>query len=256
MPGEKQGHDSAALRQGNQMFTTEELALLEAIHADPRNDAPRMAYADWLEKANRPEYAEFIRLQCQQPYIGVVYHPPSPPHVSHSFEMAWGDPQAEARLKRLLTLAPHAYRLGKEFWEEHFRGLPLLQEELYDGQSGYSEELVALIGPAARLDLSLHTSRLVEWLAHPAMARVDKLHIWPELPPDAERDEQCTMNPHYDAFWAENIPVLAASTVIDRLEELNPCGCHSTGELTSRSVQNLALCKELLEPRVSVEYSY
>jgi uncharacterized protein (TIGR02996 family) len=238
------------------MSPTEELDLLEAIHADPRNDAPRLAYADWLEMANKPEYAEFIRLQCQQPYIGVVYHPPSKPHVSHSFEMPWEDPEAKTRLNRLLTLAPHAYRVAKEFWEEHFRGLPLLHEELYDGQSNYAQKLLALIGPAARLDLSLHTSHLAEWLSHPVMTRVDKLHIWPKLPPDAEPDEQCTMNPHYDAFWQGNIPVLAASAVIDRLEELNPCGCHSTGELTSRSIENIALCRKLLEPRVYVEYSY
>jgi uncharacterized protein (TIGR02996 family) len=234
----------------------EELALLSAIHADPRNDFPRLAYADWLEKVNKREYAEFIRLQCQHPYIGVVYHPPSPPHVSHGFEMPWGDRQAEVRLNRLLTLAPHAYRVGKVFWEEHFRGLPLLQVELYDGQSDYAQDLLTQIGPAARLDLSLHTAQLAEWLANPVMARVDKLRIWPELPPDAEPDEQSTMNPHYDAFWAENIPVLAANAVIDRLEELNPCGCRSTGELTNRSDQNLALCRELLEPRVRVEYSY
>jgi uncharacterized protein (TIGR02996 family) len=236
----------------------EELALLAAIHADPRSDSPRLAYADWLEKVNRGEYAEFIRLQCQQPYIGVVYHPPSPPYVSHSFEMPWGDPQAKARLERLLTLAPHACRVGKEaeFWEEHFRGLPLLEEELEDGQSDYAQELLAHIGPAARLDLRLRTAQLTDWLAHPVMARVDRLHIWPALPPDAERDEQCTMNPHYDAFWGENIPLLAASLVIDRLQELNPCGCHSTGQLTSRSIQNMAQCRELLEPRVYVEYSY
>ena len=28
-------------------FSPEEFALLDAIHADPRNDAPRLAYADW-----------------------------------------------------------------------------------------------------------------------------------------------------------------------------------------------------------------
>ena len=162
----------------------------------------------------------------------------------------------EARLKRLLTLAPHAYRVEKEFWEEHFRGLPLLQAELHDGHSNYAQELIVWIGPAARLDLSLHTAQLKEWLAHPVMARVDRLQIWPELPPGAEPDENCTMNSHYDTFWTDNIPVLAASAVIDRLEELRPCGCRSTLELTSRSAQNLALCRELLEPRVYIEYSY
>ncbi|MHB1422694.1 MAG: hypothetical protein ACYC3I_05755 [Gemmataceae bacterium] len=64
------------------------------------------------------------------------------------------------------------------------------------------------------------------------------------------------MNSHHDAFWAENIPVLAASPVIDRLYELHPCGCRSCGVLTSQSAQNIARCRELLEPRVFMEYSY
>jgi uncharacterized protein (TIGR02996 family) len=44
-------------------WSDEELTLLAAIHAQPRNDAPRLAYADWLEKTGKREYAEFIRLQ-------------------------------------------------------------------------------------------------------------------------------------------------------------------------------------------------
>src|SRR4051794_18122377 len=52
-------------------------ALLQAISADPEDDAPRLVYADWLEehaddldltridKASRLDQAEFIRLQCR-----------------------------------------------------------------------------------------------------------------------------------------------------------------------------------------------
>ena len=240
------------------IFSPQEATLLSAIHDAPRDDGPRLAYADWLDKHGQPEYAEFIRLQCQEPYIGVVYHPPSPPRVSHNFEMPWGDPQAKARLERLLALAPHAYRVGREseFWEEHFRGLPLLQEEIHGHQLDLADGLLGCIGPVARLDLNLHTAELFDWLAHPLMRRVDILHIWPEFPPDAERDSDCTMNSHHDVFWADNIPVLADCPIIDRLYELNPCGCHSTGKLTAQSAKNLALCRELLEPRVYVEYSY
>src|SRR5262245_21521019 len=45
-------------------YTTEEVGLLEAAHTAPRDDAPRLIYADWLEDHGRPERAEFIRLQC------------------------------------------------------------------------------------------------------------------------------------------------------------------------------------------------
>lgn len=38
-------------------------ALLQAILADPQDDLPRLAYADWLEENGRQERAEFIRAQ-------------------------------------------------------------------------------------------------------------------------------------------------------------------------------------------------
>ncbi len=44
----------------------EQDSLLEAVFADPENDAPRLAYADWLAKHGEPEYAEFIRAQIEQ----------------------------------------------------------------------------------------------------------------------------------------------------------------------------------------------
>jgi uncharacterized protein (TIGR02996 family) len=46
-------------------FTRAELKLLDAIHANSREDGPRLAYADWLEHHGQAEYANFIRLQCE-----------------------------------------------------------------------------------------------------------------------------------------------------------------------------------------------
>jgi uncharacterized protein (TIGR02996 family) len=40
-------------------------SLVEAIRANPADDAPRLVYADWLEENGRPERAEFIRVQCE-----------------------------------------------------------------------------------------------------------------------------------------------------------------------------------------------
>jgi uncharacterized protein (TIGR02996 family) len=48
-------------------FGNRELALLASIHADPRDDAPRLIYADWLDEQGQSELAEFIRLQCKCP---------------------------------------------------------------------------------------------------------------------------------------------------------------------------------------------
>ncbi|MCU0688074.1 MAG: TIGR02996 domain-containing protein, partial [Polyangiaceae bacterium] len=41
-----------------------EQALLDAIAAEPKNDAPRLAYAAWVAPDD-PELAEFIRLDCE-----------------------------------------------------------------------------------------------------------------------------------------------------------------------------------------------
>jgi uncharacterized protein (TIGR02996 family) len=41
---------------------------VEEIHTAPRDDAPRLAYTDWLGAHAARDYVEFIRLQCQTPY--------------------------------------------------------------------------------------------------------------------------------------------------------------------------------------------
>lgn len=46
-------------------FSADELALLAAIHTAPRDDTPRLVYADWLDEHGEPDYGEFIRLQCE-----------------------------------------------------------------------------------------------------------------------------------------------------------------------------------------------
>jgi uncharacterized protein (TIGR02996 family) len=244
------------------MFSDEELALIAAIHADPKNDAPRLAYAEWLAKNDEHEHAEFIRLQCQAPYVAISNRDPDNPRKSHSFDFPYDDESAEARLDRILDIFPTLYRSGRysaqrklPYYEEHYRGLPLIHVG-DDGEVAIDDSVLREMGHLSHVDLSIRTDNLAELLSHPIMARVDKLNIWPGLPWDAEPDPDLTMNSHYDRFWAENIPVLAASSVIDRLVELRPCGCHSTGELTAQSTKNLALCRDLIEPRVYVEYSY
>jgi uncharacterized protein (TIGR02996 family) len=46
-------------------------ALLAAIRAAPEEDAPRLAYADWLKVHGQPERAEFIRVQIHLARKGV-----------------------------------------------------------------------------------------------------------------------------------------------------------------------------------------
>ena len=43
-------------------FSTHELALLDAIHAEPRRDDLRRIYSDWLMENGDPDRGNFIRL--------------------------------------------------------------------------------------------------------------------------------------------------------------------------------------------------
>jgi uncharacterized protein (TIGR02996 family) len=44
---------------------TDHDALLAAICAEPDEDTPRLAYADFLEENDRPEQAAFVRAQIE-----------------------------------------------------------------------------------------------------------------------------------------------------------------------------------------------
>jgi uncharacterized protein (TIGR02996 family) len=44
---------------------SERETLIGAIAAHPREDIPRLAFADWLEENGEPERAEFVRVQCE-----------------------------------------------------------------------------------------------------------------------------------------------------------------------------------------------
>ncbi|MBM3981508.1 MAG: TIGR02996 domain-containing protein [Planctomycetes bacterium] len=46
-------------------MTSDGDALFRAICEHPREDTPRLVYADWLQENGLPERAEFIRLQCE-----------------------------------------------------------------------------------------------------------------------------------------------------------------------------------------------
>jgi uncharacterized protein (TIGR02996 family) len=53
--------------------TSDEDSLIAAIIANPADDVARLVYADWLDEHDRPERAEFIRLQCE---LARWVHPP------------------------------------------------------------------------------------------------------------------------------------------------------------------------------------
>ncbi|MGO9917337.1 MAG: TIGR02996 domain-containing protein [Isosphaeraceae bacterium] len=174
------------------MTTAEEIALVEAIHADPRADGPRLTYAAWLFDHGAADYAEFIRIQCERPYVTISTR--DGPHVSSTYRFPWGDVTAEARLKRVLALYPTL--LASErfapfrqdyYYQEFRRGLATweVDSDLDLCPTGQVREPSAESGvliaapPLLRFRLCLQTTAeaLVSWLTSPGMRRVDWLRL-------------------------------------------------------------------------------
>src|SRR5579884_775745 len=91
----------------DQAFSPEELALQDAIHDDPRNDALRLEYAAWIDRQgnmSRSDQAEFLRLDVEHEQLQPVMHGP------HDYTPAQSDRYSEIR-RRLqdlhCSLDPH-----------------------------------------------------------------------------------------------------------------------------------------------------
>jgi uncharacterized protein (TIGR02996 family) len=233
-----------------QPYGAAELSLIDAVHATPHDDAPRLAYADWLEAHGAGDYAELIRLQCQKPYIGISNRDRACPRKSVSWEFPWEDKGAADRLQKLLALLPEIYRTERfaglsqlRYYEEFFRGLSLLEieEGEYQLPCGVAGHGKFDLPPLARARLSLHIDRfqLADWLNHPLMLRVDELRIWLHPRPDEDYDVE---------FDLPEIQTLTDWPLLERLTRLNLCApIHDDA---------VPLIAQLLEPRVVVDTSY
>ena len=78
-------------------------ALLAAICADPADDLPRLAYADWLEEHDDAARAEFVRVQCELARL-----PHGPGHILGAMR----DPSVE-RVGRLCQVVARADALRR-----------------------------------------------------------------------------------------------------------------------------------------------
>jgi uncharacterized protein (TIGR02996 family) len=102
---------------------TEQTALLAAICADPEDDTPRLAYADWLQEHGDEDRAEFIRAQIELARL---------PAEDDAAEMTERRLELEAHRDRLLSAHRKAWekepRLPRGtprvfgFWSEFERG--------------------------------------------------------------------------------------------------------------------------------------
>ena len=104
-------------------------AFLAAIRAAPDDDAPRLVYADWLEENGDPEWAEFMRLQCQ---LDPLWRSADPPEVQLAWDTVIADSAAAGA-----DLPPHMRRLVPAFRRE--------QDLLHSHRGRW-------LGPMSRLD--------------------------------------------------------------------------------------------------------
>ena len=227
----------------------EEIALIADIHADPKNQWPRLLYADWLEDNGAPEYAEFIRLQCQEPNIDLTVRNYAEVGPQPGVTVLPGDPGNDARRRRLEAIFPAVYssrrfvasqRLARD--KKFVRGLEFRDIDSDDPFAHQDGSLVRE-GLLVRYRFTLYTSQeeLVSHLDLPVMEYVDELCIWLERPDLDSPDEVQTIR-----FDAGEIDLLANWPMLDRLEEI---GLYSP--LTEDAE---GMVRGLIEPRVYVSY--
>jgi uncharacterized protein (TIGR02996 family) len=223
----------------------EEVALLDDVHAAPKDDAPRLIYADWLTDQGHADLAEFIRLQCYEPYFPLGMFGTRARGAGHGADRA--EREDHARVGRAAELLGRLYGTARvpamaAYTSETFvRGLPRYAKFLEDCDLGTDHATIAELrsprGSAlARVSLSLHTARIQDWLLQPVMRYVDVLHVVKR--PDGKGQERAD-------FTRGDVRALAAAPLLDRLENLVLVGgCDGC----------LGLAADLLGPRVTVDF--
>jgi uncharacterized protein (TIGR02996 family) len=150
-------------------------ALLAAIVADPDDDTPRLAYADWLEEQGELDRATFIRLQVQDAHT----EPDTPEHralwdqaerLRKRHRDAWLADLPRGLVPKVtfkrgfateikwITAAAVA-RLPKRAWARH-----PIQELIVQDSGGQFDRLLALPQLARIRQLSLHAGRAADGL--------------------------------------------------------------------------------------------
>jgi uncharacterized protein (TIGR02996 family) len=189
-------------------FSPGELGLLDAIHADPRNDALRLVYADWLDEHGESELGSFIRAEMleenfayQKPAHlkgGLVLHRGS---FCSTESVVW-----EVRAEWFCPL-PRPLK----FWG-FSRGLPTVG--YWDRYSTLDNWTAVLhrVNPRVRLELDVADENcLAEHLAHPLMTRARLVSVY-----GRSQDEHSPSRP----LGAEVATAIAESPHLDRLDAL------------------------------------
>ena len=187
-------------------MSADEEALYRAILEAPEDDAPRLVYADWLEEHGRPQWAEFIRLQCEEERLG-----PEPPTA--------GQPR-KVRIRNLLSAVHEQNARLQRFLREVLPGRPAAERHLtlcdYTYRRGFIDSPVVHgqtlidaadrlfdIGPFRRLQVTAARGRCGQIARCPQLARLKELDV-----------SNCGLG-------AYDIHALATCTFLSGLETLN-----------------------------------
>jgi len=207
----------------NRIFTDEEIALLNAIHANPSENSLRLAYADWLEQHAASEYAEFIRLHCSPDNADSD----RAKELQYSHGPAWAKP------------------FPKSFHITYERGLPItwLQPNLWTLDR--LTKLIQTVSPRLRFILMLKERTLFHRVAgeavfdHPIMGRVARFRVCPAYirHRDTDYEEKAT------AF----VKRLASFRLPNTAEEINFMKLPQCAEL---------LARQIFEPRFRVTVQF
>lgn len=152
-------------------MTSDGEALFRAICEQPQEDTPRLVFADWLEDNERPEQAEFIRLQIE----------------ARVLEPAYLSPEAISRVGRLLLEHGPVWRseltsITGVVWNAFFvRGFVDYADVV--ARKDCAGQLTAAFAATPLSRLSLHDLTEVKLLAvleHPCLCRLTTLAM-PDL---------------------------------------------------------------------------
>jgi uncharacterized protein (TIGR02996 family) len=170
--------------------------------ASPRDDTPRLVYADWLEENGRQEEAEFIRLECRLEAIG----PDFPDYIDMMLRREelrlWlqaHSPGPRVRLKEGWRLDPRGW------WHETYQGFPRSLRTQITGRLGARgiKRVIAALEEAFRrlptrkvLFTSISIEDLAELLKQPAVAAIDRLSIFSLTLDGDEAARMITECPH------------------------------------------------------------
>ncbi|WP_088260388.1 TIGR02996 domain-containing protein [Fimbriiglobus ruber] len=150
-------------------FHPDELSLLAAIHSSPKDDLPRLVYADWLEEHNQPDLAEMIRLGIEA-------------------SKTCADPRQHPRIVELdrplrrRYVSPVPERMRCRGWD---RGLPRMGLTRFSRENTYRQifdEAYSQMLPLHSFGIGLrfNTSEgLRGILLHPLMGQVHRLTVEP-----------------------------------------------------------------------------